>query len=74
MLRQSSGNVGGPRVNLSMAELRSADGQLSNRLRLDPLRHLRALELACHEIATEARPGYDKECGKSNFDEALADP
>lgn len=44
-----------------MAELRSQDnGNLSQRLRRDPLPHLRALEAACHEIATETRPGYDK--------------
>lgn len=44
-----------------MADLRSQDnGQLSSRLRLDPLRHMRALEAACHDIAIENRPGYDK--------------
>mmetsp|Transcript_211 Transcript_211/g.469 ORF Transcript_211/g.469 Transcript_211/m.469 type:complete len:795 (-) Transcript_211:924-3308(-) len=52
---------GCPRVNVSMAELRSmGNGGLSQRLRRDPLPHLRALEAACHEIATEERPGYDK--------------
>eukprot|EP00980_Cylindrotheca_fusiformis_P018667 scaffold6219_cov146-Cylindrotheca_fusiformis.AAC.2 len=51
---------GCPRVNVSMSELRAASGQLSSRLRRDPLRHLRALEAACHEIAQESRPGYDK--------------
>lgn len=50
---------GCPRVNISMSELR-AFGQLSSRLRSDPLRHLRALEAACHDIAQENRPGYDK--------------
>jgi DNA replicative helicase MCM subunit Mcm2 (Cdc46/Mcm family) len=44
-----------------MAEIRSQDPALSIRLRNDPLRHLRALEAACHSLATEARPGYDKE-------------
>jgi hypothetical protein len=53
---------GCPRVEISMAELRSQDnGQLSQRLRMDPLRHLRALEAACHSIANEERPGYDKD-------------
>eukprot|EP00521_Asterionellopsis_glacialis_P014452 CAMPEP_0195308248 /NCGR_PEP_ID=MMETSP0707-20130614/38125_1 /TAXON_ID=33640 /ORGANISM="Asterionellopsis glacialis, Strain CCMP134" /LENGTH=820 /DNA_ID=CAMNT_0040372511 /DNA_START=101 /DNA_END=2563 /DNA_ORIENTATION=+ len=52
---------GCPRVRISMAELRSEDPQLSQRLRLDPLRHLRALEAACHSLASEERPGYDKE-------------
>ena len=45
-----------------MAELRSA--HLSERLRLDPLRHLRALEAACHLIADEGRPSYDVKAGK----------
>ena len=44
-----------------MAELRSqGNGRLSQRLRMDPLRHLRALEAACHSIAEEERPGYEK--------------
>jgi len=52
---------GCPRVNINMAELRSQEnGGLSQRLRRDPLPHMRALEAACHEIAVEARPGYDK--------------
>lgn len=52
---------GCPRVNINMAELRSqGNGGLSQRLRRDPLPHLRALEAACHEIAMESRPGYDK--------------
>lgn len=44
-----------------MAEIRSQDPVLSQRLRDDPLRHLRALEAACHSLASESRPGYDKE-------------
>ncbi|KAI2502649.1 MCM OB domain [Fragilaria crotonensis] len=52
---------GCPRVRISMAEIRSQDPALSVRLRNDPLRHLRALEAACHSLASEARPGYDKE-------------
>lgn len=48
-------------VRISMAEIRSEDPALSIRLRYDPLRHLRALEAACHSIACELRPGYDKE-------------
>lgn len=52
---------GCPRVSVNMAELRSQNnGELSQRLRNDPLPHLRALEAACHEIAMESRPGYDK--------------
>lgn len=48
-----------PRMTISMSELRSEG--LSERLRLDPFRHMRALEAACHIIADEERPGYDKE-------------
>jgi len=52
---------GCPRIRISMSELRSEDITMSQRLRLDPLRHLRALEAACHSIASEERPGYDKD-------------
>ncbi|VEU33795.1 unnamed protein product [Pseudo-nitzschia multistriata] len=62
--RSKSLNVEGwgcPRVEIRMAELRSmGNGGLSQRLRTDPLPHIRALESACHEVAVEARPGYDK--------------
>jgi hypothetical protein len=57
------------RVSFSMAELRSAN--LSERLRLDPLRHLRALETACHIIADEGRPGYDIKAGKAYLDDIV---
>lgn len=60
----TGGGGGGPRVQISMAELRSEDAVLTRRLRRDPLRHIRALEAACHSVASEERPGYDKE-GKS---------
>ena len=46
---------------VSLAELRSENPLLAQRLRHDPLRHLRALEAACHAIAAEERPGYDKD-------------
>jgi len=49
-----------PRVRILLSELRSEIPQLATRLRLDPLRHIRALEWACHNIAIEERPGYDK--------------
>ena len=53
---------GCPRVSISMTELRSyEDGKLSQQMRMDPLPHIRALEQACHLVATEERPGYDKE-------------
>jgi len=53
---------GCPRVKIRLSELRSSGtfAHLERRLRVDPLRHLRALEAACHTIATEERPGYDK--------------
>jgi DNA replication licensing factor MCM3 len=49
--------TGCPRVTISMAELRSFG--LSEPLRIDPFRHLRALEDACRKIANEERPGYN---------------
>jgi hypothetical protein len=58
---RSHAGSGCPRVELSLSTLRSYDTGLSQRLRLDPLRHLRALEAACHEVGAEVRPGYDKE-------------
>jgi len=57
---------GCPRVRVSLGELRAEHPRLAQRLRYDPLRHLRALEAACHEVALEERPGYDKE-GKFIF-------
>ena len=54
---------GCPRVDIGMSELRS-NSNLSQQLRRDPLRHLRALEAACHDIAQEQRPGYDKSGAK----------
>ena len=39
-------NLACPRRFLRMAELRAYDAQLPQRFRLDPLRHLRALETA----------------------------
>jgi len=51
---------GCPRVRFALSELRSENPRLEQRLRADPLRHLRALEDACHEIAKETRQGYDK--------------
>jgi len=57
----SIGAVGlSPRVRILLPELRSEIPQLASRLRTDPLRHIRALEWACHAVATEERPGYDK--------------
>ena len=59
---------GCPRVEVGMADLRAQDnGQLSTRLRKDPLRHMRALEAACHDIAMEMRPGYDKNGTSQNI-------
>lgn len=52
---------GCPRVRISMGDLRSENPRLAHALRHDPLRNLRALEGACHAVASEERPGYDKE-------------
>jgi DNA replication licensing factor MCM3 len=55
----SSTLVGHPRLRVPLSDLRSHDPRLSNALLRDPLRHLRALESAAHELALEERPGYD---------------
>eukprot|EP00559_Dactyliosolen_fragilissimus_P005909 CAMPEP_0184861300 /NCGR_PEP_ID=MMETSP0580-20130426/6007_1 /TAXON_ID=1118495 /ORGANISM="Dactyliosolen fragilissimus" /LENGTH=785 /DNA_ID=CAMNT_0027358729 /DNA_START=122 /DNA_END=2476 /DNA_ORIENTATION=- len=57
-----SENVGWgfPRVKINLTELRSTSRILEQRLRSDPLRHLRALEAACHDVALVERAGYDK--------------
>lgn len=52
---------GCPRVRVNLGDLRAVNPRLAQRLRHDPLRHLRALEAACHIVATEERPGYDKD-------------
>lgn len=59
------GSAASMRVCFSMAELRSAN--LSERLRLDPLRHMRALEAACHQIVNEEHPGYDVKAGTTKI-------
>ena len=56
----SLGGVGCPRVTFTIAELRSQDATLSHQLQRDPFRHIRALESACHNVADQERPGYDK--------------
>ena len=62
-----------PSPRVSLAELRSVNPGLAQRLRHDPLRHLRALEAACHEVATEERAGYDKD-GDVRVKAAIAGP
>mmetsp|Transcript_37226 Transcript_37226/g.78515 ORF Transcript_37226/g.78515 Transcript_37226/m.78515 type:complete len:810 (+) Transcript_37226:263-2692(+) len=52
--------IGHPRLRIPLSDLRSHDSRLSNSLLSDPLRHIRAMEGAAHEIALEERPGYDK--------------
>lgn len=51
---------GCPRVTINLSELRIRKPRLEQQIRHDPLRHLRALEAACHNIALTERPGYDK--------------
>lgn len=55
-------NLACPRLFLRMAELRAHDAQLPQRLRMDPLRNMRALEMAVQEVAEQNEPGYDKTC------------
>ena len=55
-------NLACPRLFLRMAELRAFDAQLPQRFRLDPLRNMRALEMAAQEVAEQNEPGYDKTC------------
>jgi len=63
-----------PRVKIFLQELRSDNPQLAQRLRNDPLRHIRALEWACHSIASEERPGYDIKSGSSRIEVSLSGP
>mmetsp|Transcript_35774 Transcript_35774/g.50687 ORF Transcript_35774/g.50687 Transcript_35774/m.50687 type:complete len:728 (-) Transcript_35774:229-2412(-) len=44
-----------------MAEIRSTDHGLCRRFIQNPTPHVRALEAACHALATELRPGYEKD-------------
>ena len=56
--------TGCPRVRVKLSELRVENTVLERRLVSDPLRHLRALEFAAHEIGQDERPGYDDKHGK----------
>ena len=47
-----------PRLKVDLSDLRSFDPNLTHALRLDPFRHLRALDAAAHTIANEEREGY----------------
>lgn len=60
----SSGPTGCPRVKIKLSELRSENPVLERRLVNDPLRHLRALEFAAHDVAKDERPGYDDKYGE----------
>ena len=55
-------NLACPRLFMRMAELRAYDAQLPQRFRMDPLRHMRALETAAQDVAEQNEPGYDKTC------------
>lgn len=66
-----SGGVGTgcPRVRVKLSELRRVEGGMLERgLVNDPMRHLRALEFAAHDIGKEERPGYDDKYGKCWLD------
>ena len=61
--RKSSSVTGGagtgcPRVRVKLSDLRSENPVLERRLVSDPLRHLRALEFAAHEIGQDEIPEY----------------
>lgn len=56
--------TGCPRVRVKLSDLRSENPVLERRLVSDPLRHLRALEFAAHEIGQDERPGYDDKHGE----------
>lgn len=58
--RNGKAGFGCPRVKLNLTELRSSNPTLEQQLRQDPLRHIRAIEAACHEIALAERPSYSK--------------
>jgi len=62
VLSQRHGNIGWgcPRLKVNITELRSSKPLLEQRLRRDPLRHIRAIELACQDIALLSRPEYSK--------------
>ena len=62
----STGGVGTgcPRVRVKLSELRRDNPVLERRLVNDPLRHMRALEFAAHEIGKDERPGYDDKHGE----------
>eukprot|EP01083_Nonionella_stella_P187785 690850_1 len=62
VLSQRHGNIGWgcPRVKVNITELRSSKPLLEQRLRADPLRHIRAIELACQDIALLSRPDFSK--------------
>ena len=56
--------TGCPRVKIKLSELRSENPALERRLINDPLRHLRAVEFAAHDIGIDERPGYDEKHGE----------
>lgn len=62
-VRAGSG-MGCPRVKVKLNELRSENPALERRMVDDPLRHLRALEFAAHDIGKDERPGYDDKYGE----------
>jgi DNA replication licensing factor MCM3 len=48
-----------PRVRIRVGDIRSYQSVLASSLVAFPLQHLRALEIAAHDIAQDFRPGYD---------------
>lgn len=48
-----------PRVRIRVSDIRSFHAALASSLFAFPLQHLRALEIAAHDVAQDYRPGYD---------------
>jgi len=65
---------GCPRIKVKLSELRSENPSLERRLINDPLRHLRALEFAAHDIGVDERPGYEEKGGDVRIKVAIEGP
>ena len=62
-----------PRLRINLSDIRHHNSILAQQLRLDPFRHLRAIEHAVHTIANEEREGYDLKL-RSKFRVSLTGP
>jgi DNA replication licensing factor MCM3 len=55
-----------PRIKIDLTELRSISHLLEQSIRTDPLRHIRAMEHACHDLALERSSNYSKLLSERN--------